>query len=464
MKQRVITRLSLIVLLLSSTVLYAENQDIDALLEGFDEAGSEQSVDTLMDGFDNNTNTTIVPPESTTPNPLTIDGSIALKGEYAYSHKAPAVGATDFRGFANLKTRLGLKIDYDLNPDWRAHIDGTGSYDFIYSLRDNNYPQTLVDSDQQYGEIGEAWIRGTLNKNIDIKIGRQIVVWGKSDSLRVTDVINPIDNRTPGMADIEDIRLPLTMARVDLYYGDWGFKFMAIPEFRPMRLPNDGSEFDPFPSALPAESTPDNTEYAFAVNGRFSGWDLSLYYADLYDDTPHIAQLGTASARREYSRYSMSGIAANIVEGSWLFKGEFAHFDGIRYSGAVNPDYQRSDLLAGVEYSGIENSSLTIELTQSTVNDYKLSLATVGIEEVSRQFAIRYTSDLMYNRLHLMAMTMQGDWNFTSGGFSRLSAEYDLFDAMSVTAGVLMFHSGSLFPIGSYGDNDRIFIEAKYSF
>ena len=52
------------------------------------------------------------------------------------------------------------------------------------------------------------------------KLGRQIVNWGRSDTVRVLDVINPLDNREPGLVDIEDLRLPVTMARVD-YFPKW---------------------------------------------------------------------------------------------------------------------------------------------------------------------------------------------------------------------------------------------------
>ncbi len=479
-KRRV--RRRLLILLMVTPSLHAQ-ENLDTLIQGFDEADKTHVIDGLLDGFNDNAtpeasgvdalidgfddNKSMYKsdsPSQSIPSPFTLSGSFSIKGEYAYTHKAPATGETDFRGFNSLKNRLGLKLDYDFNPQWRAHVDASGVYDLIYTLRDNKYSQALVDSDERYGEIGEAWIRGTINPHVDIKIGRQIVVWGKSDSLRVTDVINPLDNRTPGMADIEDIRLPLTMARIDYYTGDWGIKFMLIPEYRTMRLPGDGSEFDPFPTALPPNTSPDKSEFAIAANGRFSGWDLSLYYADLYDDMPHIANAGSMNTVRDYSRYKMTGIAANVVEGSWLLKGEAAYFDGIRYSGVINPDQQRTDLLAGVEYSCIENANLSLEFSQSTINSYNTTLALAGIEQTNRQMAIRFTQDLLHNQLHLIAMSMQGDWNFSSGGFSRLSGQYDLSDGLNITTGLVIFHSGRLFPIGSYGDNDRLFIEAKYSF
>ena len=35
------------------------------------------------------------------------------------------------------------------------------------------------------------------------------------DNLRVTDVLNPMDLRVPGLTDIDDLRLPVTMIKLD---------------------------------------------------------------------------------------------------------------------------------------------------------------------------------------------------------------------------------------------------------
>jgi len=59
-----------------------------------------------------------------------------------------------------------------------------------------------------------------------------VVVWGRSDTIRVTDVLNPIDNRRPGMVDIEDLRLPVAMAKLDYFVGDWRVTPIAILEQR----------------------------------------------------------------------------------------------------------------------------------------------------------------------------------------------------------------------------------------
>ena len=50
------------------------------------------------------------------------------------------------------------------------------------------------------------------------------------------------------------------------------------------------------------------------------------------------------------------------------------------------------------------------------------------------------------------------------GSFQRLDAEYDVTDAISIRAGVVFYQSGDKGLYKNIGDNDRLFIELKYSF
>ena len=124
-----------------------------------------------------------------------------------------------------------------------------------------------------------TYIQGSLTKSLDVKIGRQIVVWGKSDNIRVTDVLNPLDIREPGLTDIEDLRLPVTMSRLDYYIGDWSLTGIAIHEIRFNKRPEYGSDFYPGSQPPPHEDKPDhcgnNTEYAVAINTAFSNRQVS---------------------------------------------------------------------------------------------------------------------------------------------------------------------------------------------
>src|SRR3989338_1339161 len=255
---------------------------LDQALEGFDEPApsSTASINDALEGFDD---FAVTPAKNETRQkadaPWRFSGATTLSTTWNYAHDAPAPGESDHRGLSRLRGKLSLELDGQLNETWRAHLSGYTFYDAAYALKGRDgYTNEFIGSMESEAELGEAFVQGRLHSSLDLKLGRQIVVWGKSDSLRVTDVINPLDNREPGMVDIEDLRLPLTMARADLYLGDWGLTALAIPEIRFNKNPAWGSDFYPTAMLSPKEITPEdgggNTEYAFAANGLFSGWDL----------------------------------------------------------------------------------------------------------------------------------------------------------------------------------------------
>ena len=58
------------------------------------------------------------------------------------------------------------------------------------------------------------------------------MVWGKSDNIRVTDVLNPLELREPGLVDLEMIRLPVTMTKLDYYIKGLNLSGIVIHEVR----------------------------------------------------------------------------------------------------------------------------------------------------------------------------------------------------------------------------------------
>lgn len=461
-------------LLSTAPPLYGAEQPapLDEVLQGFDEpkgAAPDSDLDAVLGGFDDSTETAADNAQiQVGQSPVQWGGALALGAAWNYAHEAPAAGSTDYRGLSRLRAKLNLEVDADLSQMWRAHLNGYGWYDAAYQLNGrDNYSDEVLKEHESEGELGEAWLQGRLNSRTDLKLGRQIVVWGKSDNIRVTDIINPLDNREPGMVDIEDLRLPLAMARLDFYVGDWGLSALAIPEIRFNKNPAFGSEFYPYPMPAPPEtSTADgaaNTEYALAANGIFSGWDLSLYWAQLFDDTAHL-ETTPGGPELQHSRLTMTGIAANVAVDNWLLKAEAAYFSGLEYAPLPGETLQRLDSLLGVEYSGFNETTLSLEIANRHLTDYDHALSDDGIKQDEWQTAVRYQGDFLHARLHLLALLSLFGSDLDEGGFGRYSAAYDLADALTLTGGIVDYRGGEKTPFNAIDDNDRLFLDIKYSF
>jgi hypothetical protein len=152
------------------------------------------------------------------PDWLSIDGYFKISSVYSYlSHDA---AGTDFnwQGLTRLRSELKLKLDADLPENWQARVSGHGFYDFAYTINGrDNFTDDVLDHYEKELEFDEVYLQESLTNDLDLKADRQIVVWGRLDNIRITDVLNPLDLRWPGLVDIEKLRLPVTMTKLDYY-------------------------------------------------------------------------------------------------------------------------------------------------------------------------------------------------------------------------------------------------------
>jgi hypothetical protein len=353
-------------------------------------------------------------------------------------------------------------------------------------------------------EALDLWVAGTVLEHIDLKLGRQVVNWGRSDTLRVTDVLNALDNREPGLTDIENLRLPSTMARVDYYLGPFAFSALVIPEIRYDYNPPPGSDFfalpdlgtlpPPVPPIPPIDGEFDanfddrreprwgaNPEYAGSIDGIFSGWDVSFYVARIYQNrstfTPGIPSAGAAlETLIEDDRVTMIGGGGNYTRGSWLFKAELAWFKDVDYvylqpipSGLYSVEKLQSgrvDFMGGVEYYGFVDTTIALEVVNRHIIDYDplFDYFPNYTDENSVEYALRVSSDWMNARLHttLLALVLGG--RAQGGAVLRGQVDYDLIDGLVLSAGFVGYVPTEDPPLADWGKNQRAFTKLKYSF
>lgn len=472
-----------ILVLTASPVAALAQQSLDEVLGGFDEEKpSQQQPPTSSDplkGFDDEAQppapAAAVPagPAQEEPPPTSgfaAGGAISQDISWNYAHDAPTAAETDHRGLSGLRSRLDAEFDLTFSPDWRAHVAGYGFYDWAYRIQGRDgYSDQFLDEYESDAALGEAWLQGRLGVGTDIKAGRQIVVWGKSDAIRVTDVLSPLDMRLPGRTDIEDLRLPVAMTRLDFYAGDWNLSAIAIHETRFNRTPAFGSDFYPAPTPPPPEDEPSkgfaDQEYALALNGIFSGWDMSLYGARIYDDQPHLENT-PGGPRQRHARLGMGGIAANVALGSWLLKGEAAYFDGIEFLRVPDEKFARLDALLGVEYSGFADTMISLELANRHLFGFDNRLKDAPDDARRNEFetAIRFSQQYLNDRLELMLLASTHGLKGEGGGFQRLQVTYDWTDSVELSAGIVNYMSGDRLRFQGIGDNDRLFARVRYQF
>ena len=454
-------------------------QPLDEALGGFDEEEKPQPPADPLEGFDEEASPSA--PEATGPDGsgrekeppssgFVAGGAISQDVSYNYAHDAPAAGETDHRGLSGLRSRLDAEFDLTFSPHWRAHVAGYGFYDWAYGIQGRDgYTDQFLDEYESEVELGEAWLQGRLGAAADVKAGRQIVVWGKSDTIRVTDILNPLDVRLPGRIDIEDLRLPVTMFKLDFYAGDWNLSTIAVQEIRFNKTPVFGSDFYTAPAPAPPDGEPGegfgDEEYALALNGIFSGWDMSLYGAWIYDDQPHLEDT-PGGPQLQHSRLGMGGIAANVALGDWLLKGEAAYFDGLEFYQVPDEKFARLDALLGVEYSGFVDTTISFEAVNRHLFGFDSRLEGAPDDGRRNDFetAIRFSQRYLNDTLEFMILASTHGLRGENGGFQRLQIAYDWTDSVEITAGIINYMSGDKLRFRDIDDNDRLFAKIEYQF
>lgn len=135
------------------------------------------------------------------------------------------------------ENRLTLKLDKKIT-------DNSKFYSEVW-LRNIGLPSLTTSADlynkgivDPYNlEIREAYVQmfGFLTKNLDLKIGRQRIVWGTADKLNPTDNLNPYD-----MEDILDFGRHRASDAINMNYylnNDFSLQGVYIPFFQPANLP-----------------------------------------------------------------------------------------------------------------------------------------------------------------------------------------------------------------------------------
>jgi len=391
-----------------------------------------------------------------------------------------STSGTSYQGLVALRTKAGLQLDLELPHDWQARAAGSGFYDFAYLIRGRgDYTNAVLNAYEWDADVGELWLEGPLLPDLDLKIGRQVVNWGRSDTLRVIDVLNPVDNREPGLLDLVDLRLPVGMGKLSWYpHPGISLTGIAIPEIRFSEDPPFGSDFFPFPAPFPPQTTESGfsakrAQWAAAASASFEGWDVSLHFADAYEDVPRFDPTASQPGgfQMKHSRVILGGVGGDYAFGSWLLKSELAVVDGIDF--ATTGKKTRIDSMLGVEYYGFPENSIALEIVNRHLDDFESSMK--GFPDYARrdtqETALRWSADWWQARLHTTALAVVIGYKAQDGSMLRFTADYDIRDGLSAGAGVQIWLNGTdggaldnPYSPDPYGHNDRLFLRLKYSF
>lgn len=227
--------------------------------------------------------------------------------------------------------------------------------------------------------------------NIYWRIGKQQVVWGEADGLKLLDKINPQSFREFTLDDFDDSRIPLWMINAEINVGeDSTLQALLITDTTGHELAPANSPFA-FTSSILVPQVPNGValeiEDAQAPNEGLqdsdlglrlvsfvAGWDVSLNYLYHYVDSPVVrANLvgNTVKVTQDYERSHLLGGSASTSLGQWIVRSELAYeTDQYLRSETVFPGVVKSDVLSyvvGLDWQGWSDQFISAQLFQSHI-------------------------------------------------------------------------------------------------
>ena len=316
-------------------------------------------------------------------------------------------------------------------------------------------------------------------ENLSYKFGRQQIVWGKTDGIRLLDVINPLDLHEFILSDYSESRIPVWSFDTEIFFGDNSFEFLFVPEITSDLLPEPGDEFyiaPKVPAGIPfvvhdtiiPDNSSDNWEWGFKWSGRLGSMEYTLNAFHGWNNTPVPFRRLSAGPLLEISprltREWLYGGSADLPIGPTILRLELLYTPD-RYRKIETPD-QVGDF--------IKQKTARIALGLDWIKDNWLISPQLFYEDIldpdprlSEDPSLAYATLLVQrkfiqDKLELRLFYLRGLNNEDSWISPKIS--YRFFDTLTVQLGADLISGETDGIFGQFRDRDRITIETTWYF
>ena len=427
-----------------------------------------------------------------------------LKSEIAYRYVTPTA-------FSKILNILQLEPSYSLNSDVKLSARIWAYYDLAYDFQDvgtiapikafafieppapgkhepdiKNLRDIKVD---HYGlDLKELYVDIYLS-NMDFRIGRQIIRWGIVEGWRILDEVNPLDFTEHILRDVADRYIPLWMVKGDYYLGPLTIEGLWVPDVRghkPAPLRSEWSQFQTLPDLKRVPRNFKNSEGGLRVSGMVKGYEFAVAYFNQWDDFPAAFRsvsglgLGILGISPDvkfypvYRRLQSYGVGLAKSLGKVVLEGEFAYVDGKYWGTETRSDCENVMFcekprdyikhVIGVK-TVLYGTDISVNFSQDIILNHTSDIQQERHEDAASIFARK---EIRYGTLvpQLLAISLLNRQEY----LFRPKLEYRYTDKVTFLFGIDIFSGdpgpdpGRLNFFGYFDDDDRVYMEIKYSF
>jgi len=347
-------------------------------------------------------------------------------------------------------------------------------------------------------EIRE-WYLDTEIAGIFWRLGKQQVVWGQADGLKILDVINPQSYREFILDDFDDSRIPLWMINAEIPIGDDdSLQFLWVVDQSYHRFANNGSDYQITSPLLVPQSIagidiasfeldkPENilkdSDLGLRYSKFYHGWDLTFNYLYHYLDSPVFYQQlsdNSVAIDAKYQRSHLFGLTASKAFDAWTIRSEIGYSTDSYH--LLNPDSKQNnqafidyqgirhskDLssVIGLDWQGLEDTMISIQWFQSSLLDYDNDndIDNAMYRPKHNQiFSFLYQQNFTNETWQLEVLAMYGVDQ--SDNSIQVELSHMLEDNIELWLGVDLFGGNQQSLFGQFNDTDRLVLGFEWGF
>ena len=385
--------------------------------------------------------------------------------------------------------QISLPLDLDMTAIGRLRGDAIDRLEPGHPAQNEVAPlsrRTML-GDHVEMELREFYLDASMGR-MYLRLGKQQIVWGKTDGLKVLDVLNPQDFREFVLDDFEDSRIPLWSVNAEVPIGPLVAQLVWIPDRTYHDLPESGATFA-FTSPLFVPVSPHgiaaaeirevqrpnrffaDSDVGVQLSAFWKGWDLTANYFYHYYDAPVLFRELTVTngtphvlITPRYERSHLVGGTLSNAFGSATVRGEIG-FSTDRYFLASDPspaaagvvETNTLDYGLGFDWFGFDDTFLSVQLFQNWVTADAARLVRDQLNTFVTLLAQRdYRNETL--RAEVLAVHSIGG----SDGYVKARIRYDLLDNIRLKGGADLFYGSRDGFIGQFDRNDRVVIGLEW--
>lgn len=411
-------------------------------------------------------------PEARAPRTEAIRWSGFAQEELAHQYASPS-------HWTKVRTRAQLNAQGSLEQGIKWKLGARLDYDPVFDLT-SHYPGAVRQDRQLDLLLRENYIDFSAGA-LDLRVGRQHIIWGEMVGLFFADVVSARDSREFVLPEFEYQRLPQWAVRAEHFQGDWHSELIWIPYVTVDEFGRPGDDF--FPTLISAPGfglqvrdrvNPSrglgNTNAGLRVGVLRQGWDVAAFFYSSIDATPHFTRTienlpgPTLVYTPRHGRINQTGATLAKDFGSFVIKAETIYTRGRAFSVT---DLSDAD---GVVKQNLLDSVLGVEFGLRE-QDVKFNA------QVFQRRFINHVATLIPDR------TENGVSFLATGTFGKLTPQLLILHSLNrndrllrpsvdwalarntrARLGLDIFSGPAIGFFGQYADRDRVYLELKHSF